>query len=43
VRVLRPVRQGQSLSWDGVAVDTTGRAYRFRREMEDQFAPATVR
>jgi predicted homoserine dehydrogenase-like protein len=34
VRVIRPVRQGQSLSWDDVAIDTGTRAYRLRREME---------
>lgn len=34
VRVIRPVRQGQSLSWDDVAIDTGTRAYRLRRDME---------
>jgi predicted homoserine dehydrogenase-like protein len=34
VKLVRPVRQGQSLSWDDVAMDTTTRAYRLRREME---------
>lgn len=34
VRVVRPVRQGQSLCWDDVAIDTTTAAYRLRREME---------
>jgi len=38
VRVIRPVRQGQSLCWDDVAVDETTRAYRIRREMESQFS-----
>jgi predicted homoserine dehydrogenase-like protein len=36
--VLRPVKQGQSLSWDDVAMDTTTRAYQVRREMEALFA-----
>jgi predicted homoserine dehydrogenase-like protein len=38
VRVLRPVKQGQSLLWDDVAVDTSTRAYQLRREMEAMFA-----
>ena len=38
VKVLRPVKQGQSLSWADVAVDTTTRAYAIRREMEAHFA-----
>jgi predicted homoserine dehydrogenase-like protein len=37
VKVLRPVAQGQSLSWADVAVDTGTRAYRLRREMEAAF------
>ena len=39
VKLVRPVRQGQSLSWDDVAMDTTTRAYQLRREMEAHFAP----
>lgn len=38
VQVVRPVRQGQSLSWADVAMDTTTRAYQVRKEMEAQFA-----
>ena len=34
VKVVRPVAQGQSLSWDDVAMDTQTHAYRIRREME---------
>ena len=34
VKVLRPVAQGQSLSWDDVAMDTQTHAYKIRREME---------
>ena len=37
VRVVRPVKQGQSLSWDDVAMNTDTRAYRLRREMEAAF------
>ncbi len=40
IRLLRPVKQGQSLSWGDVAVDTGTDAYRLRREMEALFAPA---
>jgi predicted homoserine dehydrogenase-like protein len=41
VKVVRPVRQGQSLSWADVAIDTSTQAYRVRKSMEDLFAPAT--
>jgi len=41
VRVIRPVKQGQSLCWGDVAVDETTHAYRTRRELEAQFAAAT--
>ena len=37
VRVLRPVKLGQSLSWADVAVDETTQAYKVRREMERLF------
>ncbi|MEO7854951.1 MAG: Gfo/Idh/MocA family oxidoreductase, partial [Rubrivivax sp.] len=33
VKLLRPVKQGQSLSWADVAIDTGTDAYRLRREM----------
>ncbi|MEY2686758.1 MAG: hypothetical protein RL375_956 [Pseudomonadota bacterium] len=39
VKLIRPVKQGQSLSWDDVAVDTTTDAYKTRRAMEAMFAP----
>jgi predicted homoserine dehydrogenase-like protein len=39
ITLLRPVRQGQSLSWDDVQLDTTTYAYKLRREMEALFAP----
>jgi predicted homoserine dehydrogenase-like protein len=38
VKVVRPVKQGQSLSWADVAMDTTTQAYRTRKAMEDLFA-----
>ncbi|HNT39869.1 MAG TPA: flagellar biosynthesis protein FlgA [Rubrivivax sp.] len=37
VRLVRPVRQGQSLVWDDVAIDTGTRAYALRRELEARF------
>ena len=37
VRVLRPVRKGQCLSWADVAVDTHTQAWRLRKEMEQTF------
>ena len=42
ITVVRPVRQGQSLTWDDVAIDTGTRAYALRREMEGLFEPADV-
>ncbi|MFM2118634.1 MAG: hypothetical protein RL722_102, partial [Pseudomonadota bacterium] len=38
VKLIRPVRQGQSLTWDDVAIDTTTDAYKTRRAMEEMFA-----
>jgi predicted homoserine dehydrogenase-like protein len=37
VKLVRPVKQGQSLTWADVAMDTTTRAYGLRREMESLF------
>ena len=37
VKLVRPVRKGQSLSWDDVAMDTGLPAYKVRREMETLF------
>jgi len=37
VKVVRPVRKGQSLCWDDVAMDTDLPAYRIRREMEAMY------
>ena len=39
VKVLRPVKKGQSLVWADVAMDTSTDAYKIRRAMEDSFAP----
>jgi predicted homoserine dehydrogenase-like protein len=38
LKVVRPVRKGQSLSWADVAMDTSTRAYQVRKEMEGLFA-----
>ena len=38
VKVVRPVRKGQSLSWADVQMDTGTPAYKIRRQMEDLFA-----
>jgi predicted homoserine dehydrogenase-like protein len=43
VKLLRPVKQGQCLSWADVAMDTTTNAYRTRKAMEDMFAPPTLK
>jgi predicted homoserine dehydrogenase-like protein len=37
VKVVRPVKKGQSLTWQDVAVDTATRAYRIRKDMEALF------
>lgn len=40
VKLVRPVKKGQSLSWVDVAIDTTTAAYKLRNEMEAMFAPS---
>ena len=42
VKLLRPVKQGQSLCWDDVQMDTSTQAWRSRREMERLFAPSAA-
>jgi predicted homoserine dehydrogenase-like protein len=39
VKVLRPIRKGETLSWDDVAMDRTTNAYKVRAEMEASFGP----
>lgn len=41
IKLVRPVKKGQSLSWADVAIDTTTAAYKLRGEMERMFAPST--
>lgn len=43
VKVVRPVRKGQSLSWSDVAMDTSTRAFAIRREMEALFAQPVLK
>jgi predicted homoserine dehydrogenase-like protein len=40
VKVIRPVKKGESLTWSHVAMDTSAPAYKVRKEMEKMFAPA---
>ena len=37
IKVIRPVKKGQSLCWDDVAVDTSTHAYKIRQELELKF------
>jgi predicted homoserine dehydrogenase-like protein len=37
IKVVRPVKKGQSLCWNDVAVDTNTHAYKIRKQMEDLF------
>jgi predicted homoserine dehydrogenase-like protein len=37
VKLVRPVKKGQSLSWNDVAMETSLPAYKVRREMEALF------
>lgn len=37
IKVIRPVKKGQSLCWDDVAVDTNTHAYKIRQELEKKF------
>ena len=39
MKLARPVKKGQSLSWADVAMDTGTNAYRTRKAMEAMFAP----
>jgi predicted homoserine dehydrogenase-like protein len=43
IKLVRPVKKGQSLCWADVAMDTTTHAYKIRHEMESMFAPAQAR
>jgi predicted homoserine dehydrogenase-like protein len=43
VKVVRPVKKGQSLGWSDVAMDTGTRAYQLRKEMEAHFAAPVLK
>jgi predicted homoserine dehydrogenase-like protein len=43
VKVVRPVKKGQSLSWADVAMDETTHAFRIRKELESLFAPPPLK
>ena len=43
VKLTRPVRQGQSLGWADVAMDTSTNAYRTRKAMEAMFAKPSLK
>ena len=43
VKVVRPVKAGQSLCWADVAMDTTTHAWRTRKAMEDLFATPALK
>jgi predicted homoserine dehydrogenase-like protein len=37
IKLIRPVKKGQSLCWDDMAVDTSTHAYKIRQELETKF------
>ena len=43
VKVVRPVRKGQCVTWSDVAIDATTPAARLRRELEDAFREPRLR
>ncbi|HYF42031.1 MAG TPA: SAF domain-containing protein, partial [Ramlibacter sp.] len=43
VKLVRPVKKGQSLTWADVAMDTGTHAYKVRKQMEDLFAPPRLK
>ena len=43
VKVVRPVKKGQCVSWADVAIDTSTPAYRLRRELETAFGEPRLR
>jgi predicted homoserine dehydrogenase-like protein len=40
IKLVRPVKKGQSLCWADVAMDTSTDAWRLRQELEALVAPA---
>src|SRR5688500_15081354 len=43
VKVVRPVKKGQSLSWNDVAMDTSTHAYKIRKQMESMFGASPAK
>jgi predicted homoserine dehydrogenase-like protein len=43
VKLLKPIKAGQSLTYADVAMDETLTAVKLRREMERTFAPAAAK
>jgi predicted homoserine dehydrogenase-like protein len=43
VKLVRPVKKGQSLSWSDVAMDTSTHAYKIRKQMEAMFAEPSLK
>jgi predicted homoserine dehydrogenase-like protein len=43
VKVIRPVAQGQSLTWADVQMDSSTQAWKIRQEMEQMFRPALAK
>ena len=43
MKLLKPIKAGQSLTYADVAMDESLTAVKLRREMERDFAPAAVR
>jgi predicted homoserine dehydrogenase-like protein len=43
VKVIRPVKKGESLTWSHVAMDTSAPAYKVRKEMENLFTPTMLK
>ncbi len=43
VKVIRPVKKGQSLSWADVAMNQTTKAYKVREELETEFGKAQLK
>jgi predicted homoserine dehydrogenase-like protein len=43
IKAVRPIREGQTVTWADVAADESVEAYKVRREMERLFAPGLAR
>ncbi|AMO24421.1 Gfo/Idh/MocA family oxidoreductase [Ramlibacter solisilvae] len=43
IKLVRPVKKGQSLCWSDVAMDESTHAFRIRKEMESMFSPPVLK